>query len=162
MLIVLLTAVLAFGGSPQTWLEFQSASDDPEVQHPFQIAGVTGCYCQVSSAQTSPLGPHTPDELIEVAELRVEVRRGKARLVSVASVTPGMMDFLPCIHNELAAIDWKVRRADFDLRVVPAAEPREPEQVPAEATEPGAPPEPDEAPEPGEAPEPSEPPDRGL
>lgn len=49
--------------------------------------------------------------------LQVRVRRGRARLVTVAHVNPGLEPMAPCLERELYRIDWGVKKADLEVPV---------------------------------------------
>lgn len=116
--------LLATGGHAQEpdkiWFQFQPvppllANPLPELTH----SEMVGCHCRPVATRVSALAPHLPDEVLGTAELRLEVRRRKLKLVTVSTVSPAMVPYMPCIRNELATLDWRVRRTTIHLNVGP-------------------------------------------
>ena len=124
MILALLMLAGAHAQESRTWLEYQLAQ--PSAVQPARAASPVGeapagFHCATLEVGVSPAS--TPDQSIGWAEVRIEVRRRQVRLVSVASASPGMEGFIPCIRRELALVEWGRRRADVDLRVAPGVAP---------------------------------------
>ena len=66
---------------------------------------------------SSPWTLDTAETLDNALLLQVRIRRGRARLVTVAHVSPGLEAMAPCLERELYRIDWGIQKADLEVPV---------------------------------------------
>jgi hypothetical protein len=100
-------------------------SQHPPSEHPLRLgplpAGLlpsrtpdlSACLTRTGALANTPL---PPGQWV----FQLTIRRGQARLVSVAQASPGLEPLSPCIQTTLASIDWGVRKGTFSLPVLHA------------------------------------------
>ncbi len=94
-MMFLLTAALADDASVLTFEPvFPHGVAVPRV---LRDTTVVPCTCAPAGPSTPATEGHIPGDGLPFVDLRVKVRKGRVSLISVASASPGMLEYMPCI-----------------------------------------------------------------